>query len=80
MSKTVLKGLDSLNKLGGRAGSIRPSFGVKGDKFGTIKDNCLMFDGNWYKINYVGHDVIFLDTQDTLFGANGDEFPLSLIR
>jgi hypothetical protein len=78
-SAKSFKGLESLSQFKGKLPKTGTT-GTKGDKFGRIENNCLFFNGEWYSINYVGDGAIFLNTQNKLFGDNGDEFPLSLIR
>ena len=81
---SIFKGLSSIGSLksqvsAGTSTRVNTA-GTKGDKYGKIQDNCLLYNGKWFEISLVGNGVLFLETQNELFGENGDEFPISLIR
>lgn len=48
-------------------------------KYGKITGDHLLFNGKYFKIDYVVKDTLILKT-DKLHGKYGDEFPLSLVK
>lgn len=50
------------------------------EKFGKIEDNCLLFNGTYYKIIYVSKTHLICDTNKLPYGRAGDEFPLEYIK
>lgn len=47
--------------------------------YGKIEGDFLLYKGNYYKIERIAPETLFIDANN-LFGQDGDEFPLSLVR
>lgn len=69
MKKTSLSALESL--LSGSKSTATA--------YGKIEGDLLLYKGKYYKITRIAPETLFVDGYD-LFGQDGDEFPLNLVR
>lgn len=53
--------------------------GTVNSKYGKIEGSVLLYKGVYYAIDYIAPGILVMQT-DELFGEEGDEFPLELVR